>query len=510
LLAMVLTAEQQHAVDSAMSPTARGAMLNASDMGTGKTVVTVAVCQAKNAQSVLIIAPLQTFGQITPRMEGWMGTFRQQGVDLPFTQITSSTKGQAALANYQWGVPGVYFVGKEYFARIGWDQQQLFNKDKTPRLDKKTGKEMFRKVANKTWSTFKPDVAIFDEIHAVQNPDSWVSKTLMQVDAKFKIGLSGTPTGNSFDGAYAVCRWLWPELAEKNIYDWRTKWAEVVFDYFAVRNQRTVGEKNPGAFFNQLPCYVRIESTIEQTVEVEEVELYVDLYKEQRKVYDDLNTRMVAWIKDNPLVTDFPITKRIRQRQVTLGMPTLTEYVNAKGVTDWEVSFDLDCKSSKIDRLNQLIDEEIQDEATLIYTDSRIFAQVLVHRLNQKYGEGSARPWIGGMSKKVKDENKTDFLEGEFQFIVGVISAMGTGTDGLQIVCRNMVYVSSSDSRVDNQQSFRRAMRNGQKADKVRVWWILAKQTIDSGQLSKQIEDAIKMNKSLKRKRALDKKKGRV
>lgn len=503
LAPMILTPEQRANVDAALS-TRSGAMLDASDPGVGKTVVSVQVCIEKGAQTILVIGPLQTIGRLDPKPEGWMGTFARQGSPLSFRQITSDPKGKAALADYQWGVPGIYFVGKEYFARIGWDSAPIWLKgkdadgNKIPRLDKK-GKQLTRKVANKTWA-FKPDVAIFDEIHAVQNPDSWAAKSLMQVDAKFKIGLSGTPTGNSFDGAYSVTKWLWPDRAEKNIYDWRDKWAEVEFDYFAVRNQRTIGEKIPGAFFNQLPCYVRIEETISQRVKTQEREVMVDLYPEQRKVYQDLDRRMVAWIKDNPMVVAVPIVKRTRQRQCTLGMPNLTEYIDDKGVLQFAVGFDLDCRSSKIEALNKIVDEELGQESAIIYTDSRQFAEVLVYRLNKRYGEDSARPWFGGMSLKVKAQNKQDFMEGKFRFIVGVISAMGTGTDGLQEVCRNMVYVSSSDSRVDNKQSFARTMRNGQFSDLVRVWWILAKDTIDVGQISKQQKDAIAENKRLKKK----------
>lgn len=489
-----LTEDQREAVDAMLSPKSEGACLLASDPGTGKTLVGVTYAMEAGAETVLIVAPLQT-------IDGWENHFRDQGCELPFRQISSDKDGKNALDDWMWLIPGVYFVGQEYFERLGWMKQPLFNRDKTPRLDKKTGKQLTRKVKTGVWDPI-PDVIIFDEVHRAQSHDSWTFKTLMNADAKYKIGASGTPTGNSFDGAYAVTKWLWPHRAEKNIYDWRHVWAETKYDPFAVRNEKTVGERNPGAFFNQLPCYVRIEADVVTSegvkVELERHECIVKLPAAQRKVYDDLDSKMVAWIKDNPLVVEIPVVKRTRQRQVTLGMPSISEdLINDKTL----VTFDLECESVKIDKLMSIVDTEIQDETALLFTDSRIFSEVLVHRLNKRYGEGSARKWTGGMTMKRKRELKADFMAGKFQFLVCVISAVGTGTDGLQEVCRNMVYLSSSDSRIDNEQSIARAMRNGQQSEVVRVWWILAENTIDTGQISKQMADAIAMNKILKKQR---------
>lgn len=502
---MILTDEQQEALEYMVRPGIDACLL-ASEVGTGKTVQTIEFCRRVNAKVILIIAPMQTMG--APDEGGWHGTFDQQQIPLKFRQIDSSVSGKKAHADYQWSVPGVYFVGHEMFARMGWTKEPVMigaGSAKRQKVDAK-GKPVFKKVRTTAWHT-KADVVIFDEVHRAQNGQSITSKTLLPgpggdpgVQAKYKIGASGTFYGNSFAGAWAVTRWLFPNQVDASEYVWRAKWCSIEYDPFAVRNQKVVGELVEGAFVKSLPCYIRIESDLD--IEVDEKNIEVDLYPEQRRVYDELDKMMVAWVEEHPLVTKFPITKRIRQRQATLGMPTLTRVWNQKtGEYDVEVGFDLNCESAKIDSMWSILSGDFENESALIYTDSQIFADVIVHRIHDALGENLARKWSGKVPRKTRNQDKRDFLDGKFRYMVCVIRSSGTGLDGLQFAARNMLYMSSDDSGVENEQSVGRLVRRGQDADKVRIRRLLARETIDSGQYSKLVDAALRRNRSLKRRR---------
>lgn len=501
--------EQREAIDTLLSNPSEAALLGAG-MGTGKTLIATQYCKEVGAQTVLIAGPLQTMGapiqEGDERHKGWWGTFQRQQVPLNFRQIDSTLAGKKALADLQWGVPGVYFVGQELFARWGWRTEDKIVKGKpVQKWNAKKGVWETEQIKVRTtiWD-FKVDVFIFDEIHRAANSSSATFKTLMGMGPKRKLrvhpktflGLSGTYEGNSFDGAWAVTRALWGDFIDANKYLWRSKWAETVYDHFAVRNERVVGEKNPGAFVSHLPCYIHIEAEFD--IQVDDRTFLVTLPPLQRKVYDDLDKRMVAWIRDNPMVVKFPITKRIRQRQTTLGLPNLVDLGNG----DYEVNFDLDCESVKIDHPKDgvfaILEGFFESEPALIYTDSQQFAEVLTYRLNKKYGEGSAREWSGQVKRKVRDDDLQDFMDGKYKYFVAVIKASGTGTDGLQHGARNMLYVSSDDSRIDNDQSFSRLYRDG-LTGLLRVARILAKDTIDVGQRSKAVEEALAANKRKKR-----------
>ena len=447
---LVPTGEQQEAIDRIVAEPTRAA-LNGSTMGTGKTLKAVEVAKGINAQTILLIAPLGT------RL-GWKVTFERQGVALPFKWINSTKTGKDALADWEWQLPGIYFVGVEYFTRLGWDG----------------------KARTKVW-TRQPDMIMFDEVHRSQNRNSKTFKTLKQVKGGFKLAMSGTPTGNSFEGAWAVTKWLWPDVIENSFHAWAAKWCKFEYDYFSPGNKRINGERNPGAFFAFLPCYIRIES--ELNVAIDEQTVYCELSRKQRKAYDDLEKNMVTWVGENPLVVEFPITLRARLRQATLGMFDVD--------ADGNVSFSMDCESSKIDTAMQVLAEDFEGEPALIFTDSRKFADVLVYRL------GDARAWHGEVSQVEREKIKQDFIDGKFKYLVAVTAALSDGVDGLQMATRNILWMSRSDNRIMNEQAMARVYRRGQTRQ-VRSREIICVDTYDSGILSSQLLKKIEANKTLK------------
>lgn len=449
--ALTPTAQQATAIGRIVNEQSR-ATLNGSTMGAGKTLIAVESAKGLNAETILVIAPLGT-------RVGWKVTFERQGVTLPFKWINSTKAGKQALADWEWQLPGVYFVGVEYFARLGWEG----------------------KARTKVWAKV-PDMVMFDEVHRAQNRTSKTFKTLKQLNAGYKMAMSGTPTGNKFDGAWAVTKWLWPNVVPNSYWEWVDTWCAVQYDHFAPNNKKVVGEKKPGAFFNSLPCYVRIESELD--VQLEEYVSYVELSAEQRKAYDQLEKNMITWVEGNPLVVEFPISLRARLRQATLGMFS----VDPEG----EVTFADDCKSSKIDAMLDILHNEWDDEPALILTDSRKFADVVVHRLGER-----ASAWHGNVSQAEREDRKKAFIDGDLDYLVAVTSAIAEGVDGLQHGTRNVLWLSRSDNRLLNEQAMARIMRQGQKQT-VRSVEIVAVDTYDSGVLSSQVQNAIEMNKILK------------
>ena len=144
------TPEQEEAIVKMVSNSSGGA-LNASTMGAGKTVKAVEVVLRRDDRVVLLIAPLGT------RL-GWKVTFDRQGVKLPFKWVNSTKEGKANLIDWELGEEGIYFVGTEYFVRLGWNG----------------------KKRSTVW-TKEPDIVLFDEAHRSQNRLSKTYKTLNQL-----------------------------------------------------------------------------------------------------------------------------------------------------------------------------------------------------------------------------------------------------------------------------------------------------------------------------------------
>lgn len=422
------------------------ASLNASLMGTGKTLMGVETAIRMNAKTVLIIGPLNTFW-------GWHDTIQRQSDynAKGLHRIDSSKAGKEAFRNITEGVEGWYFIGREYFR-------------------------------TKDWTKTVPDIAMVDECHFAQNRNSKSFLTLKKLNAGYKISMSGTPYGNKFEGFWAVTRWLWPEVIPRSFWTWVYEWCETGYSAFSSREIK--GEQKSGSFVKTLPNYIRLYP--KQDIDVVEETRFVDLVPAQRKLYTQFESDLVVWLKNHPMIAEVPIAARVRLRQMTLAVPSITK--------EDEVYFEDDAVSTKYKALMEII-EDHPDEPMLILTDSQKYARLVTIRLNKT--KEVAFEWSGKANHKKREEAKQKFLLGQVKYIVAVIPAIAEGVDGLQDVCSTVVWLSHSDSNVLNQQVLDRIRRRGQRSV-VNVYDIVARDTYDEGQLSTLVERQLAMNASLR------------
>lgn len=406
--------------------------------------MSVEVAKRIQANIVLVIGPLNTYW-------GWWDTIqRQNGYKEDIYKIDSTKSGVVAFNNLLKGEAGWYFIGREYFR-------------------------------TKDWSKIKPDLVLVDECHFAQNRASKSFKVLKTLNAGFKLSMSGTPSGNRFEGFWAVSRFLWKDtnIVDKSFWKWVEKFAKTEYSPFA--GVEITGERIPGAFVKSLPCYIRLEPN--HSLEVVEETRYVDLVPAQRKIYEKFERDLVVFLEGNPMIAEVPIAARIRLRQITLAVPT---------IVDDEITFADDAVSTKLKALQEIIDDN-PDDAMLVLTDSQKYARIVARRLGDKAFE-----WSGQTSQSQREEAKQKFLRGEIKYIVAVIPAIAEGVDGLQDVCSTIVWLSHSDSNILNQQVIDRIRRRGQK-EVVKIYDIVARDTYDEGQLSTLLKRQIEMNASLRK-----------
>ena len=449
-----LDPEQVEAVARMVNEPTRAA-LNASQYGTGKTVVTVEVGQqVAGADGVkIIVAPLHT-------KYSWRSTILRQYPDETVQFVNSLKSGKAALDDLLALKAGWYIFGREFF--------------QTKRIN-----DALVKIIEKV------DYLAYDECQRWANHRSQGFKAMKRMKAKYRMALSATPGANKFSGLYAITQWLWPKLeGHASFWTWAATWGNVVQDYYSTNVD---GERVPGAFVASLPCYVRLEKDFGDPIE-DRIE--VVLSPKERRIYDQIEKTMIAWFGDNPLVITLPIVKRIRLRQASLGELTYDAENDVVG-------FPLDMKSSKYDALIGFINEH-DDEPILILTDSAKYANIVAARLAL---EGKrAVSWTGEVSEKERREILDAFVETkEVDYIVATIASIGEGVDGLQHRAHIMVWLSRSDNMMLNEQAFRRLHRRGQDKTVISVD-IVALDTIDDGQISVLLQRAIDMNRSLRAK----------
>lgn len=457
---LIPTDEQQAAIDRMVADESAGALVGA-DTGTGKTVMSAETIIGRWASRALIAAPLSTY-------ETWRDTlYNQGGIPLlpaanqriapDFPLKTYKANLEALIA----GERGVYFVNREHFVSLDWYTS------KTRIVD---GKKRITRSRTKVWEKHPFDVLCFDEAHLGADRKSRAAKTFREPIADYKIALSATWFANKFENAWTLPHAIWGDSPPPEGVDtfelWRARYCETSYDPFTYDHVKVEGELNEGAFVKTLPTYIYLASDIQKPVP--DV-AWVTLSRAERKVYDDIDRAYAAELGDNMLVVDIPITARLRMRQATLG--TLQ-------MDGDEVTFDPKGHSSKYQEILRLLRED--DEPVLIATHSAKYAKVLTQWLNDD--KITAGLWAGKKhtSGVERSRLKKSFIDGETRVIVMVIAAAGTGTDGLQKICRTMIVASEDESAMNREQLFGRLARTGQKRP-VRIHLVQARSTLDAG-----------------------------
>jgi hypothetical protein len=358
----------------------------------------------------------------------------------------------------------------------------------------------------------------------------------------WRIGLSGTPFGNKPEGAWAVMRALWPDHPDsKSFWRWSKKHLTIE-DKIIVANGRrqevkVLGDElNPGSIVKSLPLYLRHEENqpcckyhprgVQADLPARIPHMVgVDLSPTQRTIYDQLEADMFAWIKDNdyPLSSEgWPMVNMIRMHQVCLAVPSTElakrlktdERTGEKVEQDYiAVKYPLGATSSKIDALCDIVADIPPDESIMVYTHSAGIIPVVVERLNKAlrapnnhghHGEVGSAPlvcgWHGLVSARDRAAIKSDFLAARTRIIVAQVASIGEGTDGLQHICHNEIWLSPSSSGLINQQAIKRLHRPGQKHP-INTWMIYARDTLEVEQMQKLAVNADKMKAGLRAKK---------
>lgn len=445
-------------------------------MGSGKTVSALEILRGLDSKRVLIIAPLSTH-------DSWRATAEGQGL----TEIRKVNKknkaGREALADLEMGWDGWFIVGPTFMTRSDVEM----------------------------WGV---DTIIADEVHQYVEKTSKGLKNLMKISSAHRIALSGTPARNKVENLWGVNRFLYPhrnlpsDIADQNFY----RWAEarlVMREIYTNQKDKQgnvkkakqfEGERTPGSIFRQMPLVIphyarerccdapeHVNGVLGHLAEPIVMHETIDLLPDQKRVIKDMETTLVTFLDDNPMVADIPLVAQQRIRQGILGVPTVEWTVDEKGEDVQTVSFADDCKSPFLDRLIEILNDD--DEPFVVWTPSAKFARVVVRRLNKagiKADEysGSRKADIGRFGK-------------DFRVLVAIPSSAGTGTDGLQAVCSSEVWLDRDLDETTNEQGYARLFRTGQKSQ-VRRWIFHDDIGMSEGRFSDAVEKRLELNRSLR------------
>jgi SNF2 family DNA or RNA helicase len=271
------------------------------DMGLGKTIQAIATVQEYLLRQAaygdgtelqgpkLIICPASVKGGWLREIKRWLGPEEEVMV------ITGTTKS----ARHNQLVEG---IKADAWIITNWEQIVIEKVTKQTRSGaKRTVKQLKEPLYEKT-----PWLAVIaDEVHRAKNRKALRTEGLWRVRSEhLMLGLTGTPVQNSPDELWAILRWLWPEQYNSNGVPGTTPYWTFYHTYVDAWEDPygrdvIVGVKNPDALRFELRERIIRRTTRQVRGDYmpgrQRIYLPMDLNKDQRKLYDEVETQM--WVE---------------------------------------------------------------------------------------------------------------------------------------------------------------------------------------------------------------------
>lgn len=476
------------------------AILCADYAGAGKTLKAVSYALDLWVDHVLIVGIKSTYKQWADRIAA------QSDGSIELKQMAAGKTGEQNIADYLSGQRGWYFIGAELLAHR--DNVRIIKRDSNgePIVNQKgkvqhkkqrlglwaggTGWEVVNengidRLTRKTRPVIKPDLIIWDEVHRQSARYTNGQDTMQGLDAEYKLLLSATPSGNRFENFHGPTSWLWDRRVENNpaidpsFNRWRMRWCKTQNQYVPGGRAVTkvVGEKNPGEFVSYLPCYTRREdeNEIPEAMQVE-----VDLTAEQRRIYDSLESDLLAWVGDHPWTVDWPVTLVSHLNTVTLAEPNIemTGY-DDRDVPQYSISFDDNAASSKVDKVIEMMNDELKGQPIFHFSPSKRYLKFAERRM--RAAGFRVATYTGDENEAQREQVKQAFINGEIDHVLATASG-STGLDGFQVRCNTLIWHSKPQGNPTLvEQAQRRIWRQGGNLENYQEFEIVARGTRDTG-----------------------------
>lgn len=381
-----------------------GNVLNRNPMGLGKTVEAIMTMKEMGARSVLVVLPKIVGPQWRDQISRWWPE-RAKDVVLYRNNRDKISEGNIVLINYE----------------------KLLNEATMNKL------RMFR------W-----DILFADEAHKVKNPKSQRTLALKAIPALWRVALTGTPILNKPDDLWSILNFL----------DWRysgiSYWNFV--NYFCEIKEDFWGRKPVG--LTPIPGRVEVLRKL-----LERVSVYNSLSVAQGKTRNVVKLEMSA--KQRKLykdMRDLVLDELPENAQIANGAVLTIRVIQA---TSWPGLFIEGEAGPKFEWI-QYMCEDYPERKLVVFTRFEKTARGLGEYL-AKSGIESVQ-LTGAIPDKQREANKQRFInEEKVQVLIGTIAAMGQGTDGLQEVCNNCVFIDRDWSPEIMEQCEDRLNRFGQK-----------------------------------------------
>jgi hypothetical protein len=279
---------------------------------------------------------------------------------------------------------------------------------------------------------------IIDESHMIKTPTAKRSKRIASVCEKtsYKLVMTGTPVTDNIHNLYMQYACLSPLII--GVRHWK-KFEEKYLVMGGRTGNEIIGYKNIDYLMGLLEPYT-YQITKEECLNLPAKQFLSHICKmnqQQYNLYQEEKKNLLDKIKsDNFVATDIFQTFT-RMQQICCGYHK-GEYI---GTEKFELM------------------ENIPADEQVIFFCKFVFE---IDMLVQYFKQENCAIFTGKNPKK-RDNELADFIAGRKKYFIATMQSGGTGLNGLQKICRRIVFFSNSFSYFQRKQSIGRIDRQGQK-----------------------------------------------
>lgn len=403
------------------------------DMGTGKTLITIAVAGAlyreRKINRLLIVAPKSIVGV-------WREEFEKfAGFDFTLCVLEGDGRRKADTVRNMTG-SSLQIVVVNY--ESAW------------RLETEL----------KKW---QPDMIVCDEASKIKNAQAKQSKALHNLGRgrRYKAILTGTPISNSPLDLFSQYKFLDDSVFGLSYYQFRAKYA-VIGGY---QNHQIIGYRNLPELMEKahnIAFRIKIEDAVELPDKIDESRM-IELEPKAQEIYRGIDRESYAQLIQGEITTTNVLTRLLRLSQCTGGF-----------IRDDADGFVQQVSAAKLDALEDILDASLNEEKKVV-----VFAQYLpelnaIEKLLKSKKIGYSL--ISGAVKDRMEQVRRFQEDSEVKVFIGQLATTGMG---LTLTAATVaVFYSLSFSYENYKQSRARIHRIGQ-TKKCLYIHLIAKDTVD-------------------------------
>ncbi len=381
------------------------ATLNANPMGLGKTVEAICLLKEASARNGLIVVPKIIRSQWQAQAARWWPEAAHR------FKIWEGTKDQRVLDD---------------------DTFWIINYEK---LSAKLTTQKFRSVL---WHFM-----LVDEAHRIKNRNSQRTVAVKSIPNQRRVALTGTPILRYVDDLWSILNWLDVQYSGKSYWNFVNYFCEVDEGPYGRTIEGLTDDPARVAILNTVLSYFTIRNEVTVAKGKTKETITLSMPKKQLKVYKDLRNLALDELPEGMTVANGAVlTTRLRQ------------------LTSWPGLFLEGEAGPKFEYVLELMRDN--PETKLVVFSAFEKSVAALQRYLREGGIGCVT--ITGQNKPDHNELSKDlFTHGNAQVLAGTIGSMGQGYDGLQHVCRLMVFLDRDWSPEIMEQCEDRLNRMGQQ-----------------------------------------------